>query len=192
MTQGCVIFRGAPDARPDAANIRITGTAAVTLPGGGMETLRRLVEPLEEIYLPGGGRGRYPVRLHTVSVTEAPDVVVKLGANRVTLAPGGSATIEVEVTRKAGFDKGVVLDVLLRHLGSVYGNPLPPGVTLDEANSKTLLGPTETRGKITFRCAADAPPVADLPVAVLAQVSINFVVKVSHASEPVLLTVTKP
>src|SRR5262249_8291643 len=108
------------------------------------------------------------------------------------LAPGGSATIEVEVMREKGYNKGVVLDVLLRHLGSVYGNPLPPGVTLDEANSKTLLGPADTRGKITFKCAPDASPVADLPIAILAQVSINFVVKVSHASEPVMLSVTKP
>src|SRR5207244_1291546 len=35
MTQACVIFRGAPDAKLNAANIRLIGTAAIDLPGGG-------------------------------------------------------------------------------------------------------------------------------------------------------------
>jgi hypothetical protein len=85
----------------------------------------------------------------------------------------------------------VILDVYLRHLGSKYGDPLPPGVSLDEGASKTLLGPTETKGKIVLKAAPDAPEIQDLPIAVLGQISINFVVKVSHASEPLLITVKK-
>lgn len=190
MIQGCVIFRAAPDAKIDAANIRVFGTAAVTTQAG-TETIRRVAEPLEEIYLPGGGRGRYAVHLHTVSVTEPSDVVVKVSANKVQLAPGGTAAIDVEITRQKGYNKPVVLDVYLRHLGAIYGNPLPPGVTLDEAQSKTLLGPTETKGRIVLKASPTAAPVQDLPIAVLGQVSVNFVVKVSHASEPVLLSVVK-
>ena len=34
--------------------------------------------------------------------------------------------------RRPDHDKGVSLDVLLRHLGGVFGNPLPPGVTFDK------------------------------------------------------------
>src|SRR5205823_7288077 len=110
---------------------------------------------------------RFPVDLHTVSVTEPSDVAIKVTPLRATLTPGGSATLDVEVTRQNGYNKPVVLDVLLRHLGSVYGNPLPPGVTLDEGKSKTLLGPSDTKGKIVLHAADDAAPVENLPIAVL-------------------------
>ena len=33
----------------------------------------------------------------------------------------------------------MTLDVIFQHLGSVYGNSLPPGVTLDEKASLTVL-----------------------------------------------------
>ena len=95
-------------------------------------------------------------------------------------------TIDVDVVRQNDYKGAVVLDVYLRHLGGKFGDPLPPGVSLDETNSKTLLGPTETKGKIILTAAPTAQPVENLPIAVLGQVSINFVVKVSHASEPVM------
>ena len=63
----------------------------------------------------------------------------------------------------------------------------PTGLTLSA--SKTLLGEKETKGVIVLRAAADAAPVKELPIAVLGQVSINFVVKVSYAV-PFKLTVT--
>ena len=191
MTQACIVFRAAPDAKPDFRRIRLFGTAQVKQADGTMTTLRHEVTPLEEIYLPGGGRGRFEVDTHTVSVTEPSDVLLKLSANRANLKPGGTVTIDVEVVRQKGYDKNVVLDVYLRHLGSKYGDPLPPGISLDEAASKTLLGPKETAGKIVLKAAADAPEIENLPIAVLGQVSINFVVKVSHASEPLFITVTK-
>jgi hypothetical protein len=191
MTQACVVFRAAADAKPDFRRIRMFGTAEVKRPDGKAETLRREVVPVEEIYLPGGGRGRFEVNTHVVSVTEPSDVLLKLSTNQVSLKPGGTATVDVEVVRQKGYDKNVVLDVYLRHLGSKYGDPLPPGVSLDEAASKTLLGAKETAGKIVLKAAPDAPEVANLPIAVLGQVSINFVVKVSHASEPLMITVAK-
>lgn len=191
MTQGCLVFRAAPDAKPDFRRIRVFGTAPVTLPDGKTETLKVEAAPMQEIYIPGGGRTPFAVDTHLVSVTEPSDVLLKLSANKVSLKPGESTTIEVDVVRQKGYNKNVILDVYLRHLGSIYGNPLPPGVTLDESASKTLLGPTENKGKIVLKAAATAQPVENLPIAVLGQVSINFVVKVSHASEPVLLTVAR-
>lgn len=191
MTQGCIIFRAAPDAKIDAANIRILGTAAVKQPDGSTQTLQHVAEPLQEVYTPGGGRARYPVDLHTVSVTEPSDVLVKVSATEVKLAPGGSATVDVEITRQKGYKGPVTLDVMIRHLGTVYANPLPPGFTLDEGASKTLLGPEDSKGKIVLKCAPDAPALEKLPLAILGQVSINFVAKVSHASEPILLSVGK-
>src|SRR5204863_9941255 len=110
-------------------------------------------------------------------------------SQRVTLAPGRTARLEVTIQRRTDFTKGVTLDLLLRQLGSVYGDPLPPGVTLDESASKTLIGETETKGVLVLRAAADAAPVKALPIGVLGQVSINFVVKISYAA-PLFLTVS--
>jgi hypothetical protein len=127
--------------------------------------------------------------MQTVSVTEPQDITVTASPARITLSPGGTAKIDVTIQRRSDYTKGVTLDLLLRHLDSVYGNPLPPGVTLDESASKTLLGETETKGTLVLRAAADAQPVKDLPIGVLGQVSINFVVKVSYAA-PVWVTVS--
>jgi hypothetical protein len=191
MTQACVVLQAAPDTKVSFARIRMWATGEVKLPDGKTQTLRHEVTPLEEIYLPGGGRGRYEVSTHVASVTEPSDVLLKLSATKLELKPGGSVTLDVDVVRQKGYDKNVVLDVYLRHLGSKYGDPLPPGVSLDETESKTLLGAQETKGKIVLRAASDAPEVTNLPIAVLGQISINFVVKVSHSSEPVLLSVKK-
>ena len=62
----------------------------------------------------------------------------------VTLKPGEEVRLDVTVHRRPDYDKGVSLDVMLRHLGTVYGNPLPPGVTIVEGKSKTLLGTGST------------------------------------------------
>ena len=84
----------------------------------------------------------------------------------------------------------MTLDVLLQHLGTVFGNPLPPGVTMVEGKSKTLLG-TTSKGHIVLKAAADAAPIENVPISVLCNVSINFVVKVSYSSPPILVSVVK-
>jgi hypothetical protein len=71
----------------------------------------------------------------------------------------------------------------------VHGNPLPPGVTVKEAGSKTLLGPKETKGKIILQAAPNAPACEKVPITVMGHVSINFVVKTAYASTPVLVSV---
>ena len=93
------------------------------------------------------------------------------------------------VTRRKDFDKPVNLAVILAHLGGVHGNPLPPGVTVAESGNKTLLGPTETAGKIVLEASADAAPCENVPIAVMGHVSINFVVKTAYASKPILVSV---
>ena len=65
-----------------------------------------------------------------------------------------------------------------------------PGVTVVEGKSKTLLG-TGSQGHIVLKAAANAAPIEDVPISVLAHVSINFVVKVSYSSAPILLTIEK-
>jgi hypothetical protein len=190
MTQGLIVLSAAADAAPAFSAVRVVGTATACFEGK-EETLTRTAVPYEEIYSPGGGRARFEVALQTVAVTDPGDVLkVEVSPQQVLLKPGGTATLDVKVTRRPGFDQGLSLDVLLRHLGSVYGNPLPPGVTIDAAASKTLLGGASA-GKIVLKAAANAAPIDDVPISVLAHVSINFVVKVSYSSPVIRLSVRK-
>ncbi|MCS6863348.1 MAG: hypothetical protein NZT92_23825, partial [Abditibacteriales bacterium] len=98
---------------------------------------------------------------------------------------------DVTLKRRPDYTKGVSLDVMLRHLGGVHANPLPPGVTLDEGASKVLLDDNETHGVIILKIAPDAPPIENAPITVIGQVSINFVVKANHSSPPIWVTVRR-
>ena len=186
LTQGVVVVSAAPDAKPAAALLSLDGRSDT--PAG---PVARAASPRQEIYMPGGGRGVYPVETLALAVTAPSDVTVEATPGAVTLEPGGKATIDVTVTRREGFDQPVNLDLLLRHLGGVHANPLPSGVTLVEDASKTLLGPKETKGKLVLQARPDAPPCENVPACALGNVSINFMVKVSYASAPVLVSVRR-
>jgi len=191
MTQGVIVLAAAANAGLNAANVEIVGTAKAMIDGK-EQTLVRGVTPNQEIYLPGGGRGRFDVNLQTVAVTSPSDIrKVLVSANNVTLKPGQEVKINVTIERSPEYDKGgVFLDVLLQHLGAVIGNPLPPGVTVVLAKSKTLLG-NASKGHIVLKADASAAPVDNVPICVIANVSINFVVKIHYASEPILVSVKK-
>ena len=146
---------------------------------------------VEEIYLPGGGRGRFDANLQAVAVTTPSDLMrVEVSRNRVTLKPGQEVKIDVKLVRSPQYDKGVTLDVLLRHLGGIHGNPLPPGVTMVDGKSKTLVG-TGSAGHIVLKADASAAECADVPLCVQGFVAINFVVKIGYASEVIWLSVKK-
>ena len=191
MTQGCLVVSAAADAKMDATIVTVTGTAAALDEDGKPVALARTATAQEEIYSPGGGRAKFDVGMQAAGVTGPSDVLqVKVKQNRVVLKPGEEVKIEVEIVRRADYDKGLTLDVILRHLGTIFGNPLPPGVTMVEGKSKTLLGPANV-GHIVLRAAPDAAECTDVPICVQAYVPINFVVKVGYASEPILVTVKK-
>jgi hypothetical protein len=187
---GCIILQAAPDAKAAAANLRITGTALHPMPGGEPLRLSVVAQPLQEYYAPGGGRGNYPVDLHTVSVAEPMDIRgVTVSTTSVALQPGGTQRIEVTIDRAPDYKGNVTLDVVFQHLEQHLGNSLPKGVTLDGANSKTLLTGDETKGFITLKAAADSPPVDRQLVPVMANVSLNFVMKLTFAGPPVYVSV---
>jgi hypothetical protein len=170
--------------------VRVSGSATIRIAYGTEHHVTRVATPLQEIYSPGGGRARYPVNMHTVCVTGQSDLIrIEVSKREVTIAPGGSVQIDVNIKRRPDYTKPISLDVRLRHLGGVFGDPLPPGVTMDESKSKTLLGENATQGSIVLRAAANAQPVENLPIAILGHVSINFVVKTTYSSPPITLLV---
>ncbi len=72
MTEGVMVIEAAPDVRRESLllTLKATGQAA----GG---PIVRTASPLEEIYLPGGGRGHFPVRTLALAVTDPSDITVE-------------------------------------------------------------------------------------------------------------------
>jgi hypothetical protein len=189
---GCIILKAASDAKLDAANLRISGTASHPGPDGKPIALTAAARQLQEFYSPGGGRGHVPVNTHAVSISEPMDIrSVKLSTTEVKLKPGESKTIEVTIDRSPDFKQNVTLAAHYQHLGSIYGDSLPAGVTVDDKASQTLLTGSQSKGSITLKAAPDAKPVERQQVAIMAHVSINFVMKFTYCGNPVFVTVTK-
>ncbi len=140
--------------------------------------------------MPGGGRSHWPVAVHTVSIGKPSDLTgVKVEPRDVSLKPGETVKLEIEIQRAPGFDKNVTLDMLFQHLSSRFAETLPKGVTIDLKQSKTLLTGQETKGHLTLTAAKDAPPATGQVCCVMANVSINFVMKATYSSSPVLISV---
>jgi hypothetical protein len=190
-TDGCIILEAGSGAPQGASNVQVTGSSDFSIEGKTTH-LTATATPMQETYMPGGGRGVFPVDTHTVSVNAPLDIVkVSLNKTDVKLKPGGSETIEVTIERSPGFDKNVTLDLIYRHLGGISGNSLPAGVTIDDKKSKTLLTGGQSKGLIVLKAAADAAPVEKQQVPVMASVAINFVMKASYVAKPLLVSVTK-
>jgi hypothetical protein len=190
MTQGAVILSADWDAPRDARTVEVVGTACVTMADGSERELEQVAQPLQEIYLPGAYRGLYGVQLHTVAVTEPADLLLLEPSRReLHLRPGQSARIDINLKRNACYTKHVTLDAGLRHLDLVYGDPLPPGISVDEKSSKLRLEAGETRGHIVLKAAENATSVCDLPISIQGSVFVNLVVEMRHSTPPILLTV---
>jgi hypothetical protein len=187
---GCVLLQAAADAKQTAVNLRVTGTAAVPDGAGKTRPLTATARPLQEVYMPGGGRFHYPVEMHTLSVGAPLDLKgVAISPTSVTLRPGESKRVEVTIDRQPGFRGNVTLDTVYQHLSSVYGSSMPAGVSIDDRASRTLLTGDQVKGHITLKAAPDAKPVKDQLVPVMAHVSINFVVKFTYCGQPLRITV---
>jgi hypothetical protein len=184
MSEGVIVVSAAPKAGPAAALVVLEGTGE----GPGGRIVRR-AQPDQEIYLPGGGRGRYPVDTLALAVTGPSDITVDAKPAEVVLAPGESVSLDVTVTRSPRYSNPVNLAVALQHLGRIHANPLPPGLTVRDAGSKTLLGPRETKGRMILQAESTARPCERVPIVVMGHVSINFVVKTAYASEPILVSI---
>jgi len=183
---GCIIFQAAKGAPLGAANVRIYGTA---VDGDEEDVVEVDALAYQETYMPGGGRNHFPVEVHTVSVQAPSDIQsLKLSTQEITLRPGEEVRIDVEMTRAEGFDKNISLDVLFKHLSSVWGDTLPKGVKLDGSKSKILITGKETKGHITLVADDKIEKVERQQVSVMANISLNFVMKATYSSKPLFIT----
>lgn len=187
---GCIILRAAADAKQLVSNVRIWGTSSwkPTEDAEPIE-LTAAASVYQETYQPGGGRGHWPVEIHTVSIGAPQDVrAVKLSDHDIILKPGESKKIEVEIVRAEGFDKNVSLDMRFFHL-SEFCNTFPPGVKFDESKSSKLITGKNSKGHVVVTAAADAKPVDRQLIPVTANVSLNFVMKTTFAADPLWISV---
>ncbi|HIF35032.1 MAG TPA: hypothetical protein EYQ75_25925 [Planctomycetaceae bacterium] len=188
-SDGCIVVSASPEAATALANITISGSATIQ-DGGEERVFSTTATPYQETYQPGGGRGHFPAMMHTISVADHNDILsVELSEYDITLKPGESKKIDVTLSRASGFDKNVSLDVIYKHLSSVYGNSLPDGVTLDAGASKILLTKGASQGHIVLKAETTAKPVKKQQVSVMANVSLNFVMKATYCSRPLNITV---
>ncbi len=189
LQDGVIVLEAGADAVMTGTNVTVRGTAVV----GDAEAMREVsivARPMQETYMPGGGRSHWPVAVHTVSIGKPSDLTgVKVEPRDVSLKPGETVKLEIEIQRAPGFDKNVTLDMLFQHLSSRFAETLPKGVTIDLKQSKTLLTGQETKGHLTLTAAKDAPPATGQVCCVMANVSINFVMKATYSSSPVLISV---
>ncbi|WP_254510443.1 PPC domain-containing protein [Anatilimnocola floriformis] len=186
---GVSVLAAEPDAQLTVGSVRVTGTAVHEKDGEKLE-LSAVARPYQETYQPGGGRGHWPVDAHIVAVTDYGDIRrVNVSTQEIRLQPGGSQKIEVTIDRSPEFTTNVTLDMLYRHLASSFGDSLPPGVSLDDKQAKTLLAGSDTKGFVTVKAAADAPPVENHVSVVMAHVSLNFVMKTTYCSPAIRISV---
>ena len=187
---GCIVFSAAADTKPLVQNVRIGGTTRLN-DEQGEKSVHADATIYQETYQPGGGRGHWPVESHAVSVGKPGDIrQLTLSTHEIILKPGESTSIDVDIERAEGFDKNVSLEVTYSHLSTVYGDSLPQGVAIDKSASKVLLTAGASKGKITLTASKDAKPVERQQFAVMANVSLNFVMKATYASAPIYVTVT--
>lgn len=190
--EGCVVFMPEKGLKPSAAAVRIVGRGAHPYDGKFAPEKTAVAHAWQETYMPGGGRGHYPVDEFFVASSAPLDVAkVAVTPTDVTLKPGDSQKIDVTIERTAGFDKAVTLDLIFRHLNSKFGDSLPKGVTIDEKASKLIISGKDVKGHIVVKAAADALPVEKQLVPVMAQAAINFAMKLNYCGAPLRISVVK-
>ena len=186
---GCIILTAAPHAQPGISNVVITGVGQHKESSGSFVRLTAVARPWQETYFPGGGRGHWPVEMHSVAVAARGDLLgVRLDKQQIVLKPGGTVRVDVAIERSPGFTDNVTLNPQFDHLGRVFGQTLPRGVEIDRIHSKTLLTGKESRGFLVFRAAPNVERLDKALVSVMANVSINFVMKSTYSSSPLIVT----
>jgi hypothetical protein len=188
---GAIVLQAPPEAPLAAMNVRIWGTA--THPQGESQPPLELTaeaQPFQEIYNPGGGRNFFSVQTHCVNVGGPADLLgVEVAEMDVHLKPGETKTLNVKLHRAENMKHNVLIDMQFTHLEQVFASSLPDGVTIDRSAGKTLLTGSDSEGSIVLKVDPKAPPVERQLSSVMANISLNFVMKATYSSPPVFLTV---
>lgn len=204
----CIILKGEDNAVPGTfGNIRVTGTgipdattpapaaaetatATPTDPAAAPIPLTAVAVPFQELRRDGGARYMTPVEMHTVSVANVLDLKnVRISPAILSLKPGESQTVEVSFDRSPEFKEAVTLTGMHYQHVWVFGRCLPPGVTVDESASKLRVPGDQNKGTIVLKVAADAKPAEPRLVPLMANVAINFTLKMIYSSDPLTVRV---
>lgn len=190
QNDGLLLFQCAKDAKPGASLVNIIAKAKYKDKAGNEREIIKRVSPLTELKMPGGGRSTWPVETQMIAITPEKDIVqIKVSPEKIILEPGKTIAIDVEIVRAENYKGRVSLDIRHQHLGQIFGNPLPPGVTMLDTGAKTALSEKETKGKVLLKVAPDAKPFEEVPICILANVSLNFTVKRGYASNPIMVNI---
>ncbi len=183
-TEGVIVVSAAAGAKHAAALVTLNGT------GAGLDgPIVREATPEQEIYLPGGGRGRFAVETLALAVTDPSDITVEAVPREIVLAPGETAAVDVTVDAQslATISRSIWRRAATpgRHprQSAAAGRDRQGGRQQDAARTK------ETKGKIILQARPNAPACDKVPIAVMGHVSINFVVKTAYASASIFVSV---
>ena len=189
MIHGAIILKCAPDAKINAALVRVSGRATIADGEGNEREVVRHGRVTCEQQSSGGGQARWPISTQIVGVTKPLDLLkVVAEPSEVTLKPGEKQEIKVRIERQDCFTDPVTLAMSFDYFTSKFGEQLPPGVTVAKASKLRLAGKV-LEGTVILEASDKALAVEKLPVAVLARVSITFSITTNYASNPVYLTV---
>lgn len=188
----CIFLKAAADApRGACANIRVVGEAMLAGPEG--PKLSAVAKPFQELRRDGGARYLVPVDLHTVGIADVLDLkAVRTSETVLALKPGETRTVEVTFERTADFKDPVTLTTIHSQHVWVFGRCMPQGITLDERASKLRVVGDEVQGTVVLKIAHDAKPAEPRLVPIMANVAVNFSLKMIYCGEPILLSVEAP
>ena len=134
-----------------------------------------------------------PVETHCVGVADNLDLKhVRNSETVLALKPGETRTVQVSFERSPNFKEPVTLTAVHSQHVWVFGRCLPQSVTVDERESKLRIVGDDVLGTIVLKVAADAKPCAPRLVPLMANVAINFPLKMMYCGKPVRVGVETP
>jgi len=190
MSHCALILSAAEDAKISANLVRVFGKAHIRNAANEQNEIIRYGKVTCELQQGGGSAQlRWPCKTQVVGITQPLDLVrVDSSVDEITLEPGGQAEFSVRIDRQEGNSDPVTLAMRHMYYTNSCGDQLPPGVTLS-ADSKTQLKANETEAKFILEASADALPVSNLPIAVMARLYVTYNISTNYASTPISLTV---
>lgn len=188
----CIFLKAAEDApRGGCANIRVVGEALLAGPDGGK--LTAAARPFQELRRDGGARYMVPVEMHTVGVADVLDLKgVRSSETVLALKPGETRTVDVTFVRTPGFKEPVTLTAVHFQHVWVFGRCMPHSITVDERASKLRIVGDEVKGTVVLKVAPDAKPAEPRLVPLMANVAVNFSLKMIYCGDPILLSIEAP